>query len=168
MALEPQGAALMVPSELPVLTDCMGTTGWLGRNGARWAFLKRSRQKSNFFPLLTNSYMNVRMINMQVCKILLIFSTLALPLQIQLFFTGEHSHVKTYVNYSYSFLHSNRSHPGSSSTMRDAEGLVQVEMRDIRAIVSRATQTHLYNRPGKENEPSDSRENSPIVTIFTR
>lgn len=27
MALEPQGAALMVPRELPVLTDCMGTTG---------------------------------------------------------------------------------------------------------------------------------------------
>lgn len=39
MALEPQGAALMVPSELPLLTDCMGTTGWLGRKGARWAFL---------------------------------------------------------------------------------------------------------------------------------
>lgn len=38
MALDPQGAALMVPSELLVLT-CMGTTGWLGRNGARWAFL---------------------------------------------------------------------------------------------------------------------------------
>lgn len=27
MALEPQGAALMVPSELLLLTDCMGTTG---------------------------------------------------------------------------------------------------------------------------------------------
>lgn len=41
MALEPQGAALMVPSELLLLTDCMGTTGWLGRKGARWAFLMR-------------------------------------------------------------------------------------------------------------------------------
>lgn len=40
MALEPQGAALMVPSELLALTDCMETTGWLGRNGARWAFLE--------------------------------------------------------------------------------------------------------------------------------
>lgn len=39
MALEPQGAALMVPSELLVLTEYMGTTGWLGRKGARWAFL---------------------------------------------------------------------------------------------------------------------------------
>lgn len=39
MALEPQGAALMVPSELLLSTDCMGTTGWLGRKGARWAFL---------------------------------------------------------------------------------------------------------------------------------
>lgn len=44
MALEPHGAALMVPSELLVLTDCMGTTGWLGRNGARWAFLVRAEQ----------------------------------------------------------------------------------------------------------------------------
>lgn len=43
MALEPQGAALMVPSELLVLTDCMGTTGWLGRKGERWAFLLKSR-----------------------------------------------------------------------------------------------------------------------------
>ncbi|TNN44069.1 hypothetical protein EYF80_045726 [Liparis tanakae] len=34
MALEPQGAALMVPSELLALTACMGTTGWLGRKGA--------------------------------------------------------------------------------------------------------------------------------------
>ena len=39
MALEPQGAALMVPSELLMLPPCMGTTGWLGRKGARWDFL---------------------------------------------------------------------------------------------------------------------------------
>lgn len=41
MALEPHGAALMVPRELLLFTDCMGTTGWLGRKGAKWAFLKR-------------------------------------------------------------------------------------------------------------------------------
>lgn len=44
MALEPQGAALMVPSELPLFTDCMATTGWLGRKGARWAFLGGAEQ----------------------------------------------------------------------------------------------------------------------------
>lgn len=30
--------------------------------------------------------------------------------------------------------------------MRDAEGLVQVEMRHIRAIISRTTQTHLEGK----------------------
>lgn len=43
MALEPQGAALMVPSELLMFTDCMETTGWLGKKGARCAFLIRNR-----------------------------------------------------------------------------------------------------------------------------
>ena len=43
MALEPQGAALMVPRELLVFTECIGTTGWLGRKGARWAFLLNRR-----------------------------------------------------------------------------------------------------------------------------
>lgn len=39
MALEPQGAALMVPRDLLVLPDCMLTTGWLGRNGDKCSFL---------------------------------------------------------------------------------------------------------------------------------
>lgn len=48
-------------------------------------------------------------------------------------------------------LHSNRPHARASSTMGDAEGLVQVEMRNIRAIISRATQTHLENRKRGNN-----------------
>lgn len=40
-------------------------------------------------------------------------------------------------------LHSNGTHAGSSSTVGDAEGFVQVQVRDIRAVISRATQTHL-------------------------
>ena len=43
MALEPQGAALMVPSELSLFVEYMGTTGWLGRKGARWDFLIERR-----------------------------------------------------------------------------------------------------------------------------
>lgn len=39
MALEPQGAALMVPRELDMLPADMLTTGWQGRNGARCSFL---------------------------------------------------------------------------------------------------------------------------------
>lgn len=39
MALEPQGAALMVPRELDMLPADIKTTGWLGRNGARCSFL---------------------------------------------------------------------------------------------------------------------------------
>ena len=46
----------------------------------------------------------------------------------------------------HSDLHSNRPHARSSSTMRDAERLVQVEMRHVRAIISGTTQTHLENR----------------------
>lgn len=54
-------------------------------------------------------------------------------------------------DYQCSDLHSNRPHARSSPTMRDAEGLVQVEMRHVRAIISRATQTHLERRTRKEN-----------------
>lgn len=42
--------------------------------------------------------------------------------------------------------HSDRPHARSSSSMGDAEGLVQVEMRHVGAIISRTTQTHLENR----------------------
>lgn len=53
MALEPQGAALMVPSELGLL-HCMFTTGWLGRNGARCSFLKQNCQV--YSTNLTSAY----------------------------------------------------------------------------------------------------------------
>lgn len=49
MALDPHGAALIVPSELEELTDAMATTGWLGRKGARWDFLKRVTRSLDHF-----------------------------------------------------------------------------------------------------------------------
>ncbi len=48
MALEPQGAALMVPKELAALLDCMFTTGWLGRKGARCCFLLEKSHMVNW------------------------------------------------------------------------------------------------------------------------
>lgn len=109
MALEPQGAALMVPSELPLLTDCMGTTGWLGRKGARWAFLldQDGRHRGAHYT----HYL------LGVCLV----QTLG----------------------AWSDLHSNGSHAGSTSTVGDAEGLVQVKMRHVRAVVCWPAQSHL-------------------------
>ena len=40
-------------------------------------------------------------------------------------------------------LHSNGSHSGSTSSMGDTECLMKVEMGDVSAVVSRATQTNL-------------------------
>lgn len=40
-------------------------------------------------------------------------------------------------------VHSDRTHAGSTSTVRDTEGLVQVEVRHIGAVVSRTAQPNL-------------------------
>lgn len=111
MALEPQGAALMVPSELPLLTDCMGTTGWLGRKGARWAFLLDQNRRHRG----------------------------ALPLSAQVF-TAQPIGADPR---AWSDLHSDGTHAGSASTVGDAEGLVQVKMRHVRAVVCWPAQSHL-------------------------
>lgn len=56
MALDPHGAALMVPRELLLFTDCMATTGWLGRKGARWAFLMRGGARRQDYSFKTLSW----------------------------------------------------------------------------------------------------------------
>lgn len=43
-------------------------------------------------------------------------------------------------------LHSNGTHAGSASTVGDAEGLVQVKMRHVRAVVCWPAQSHLEGR----------------------
>ena len=40
-------------------------------------------------------------------------------------------------------FHTNRAHSGATTTMRNAEGFVKVEMRDITAIVSWSAKAHL-------------------------
>lgn len=117
MALEPQGAALMVPSELPLSTDCMGTTGWLGRKGARWAFLLDQDRRHR--------------------------GALTLTTQV---FTAEPVVADPRVSSMSSDLHSNGTHAGSASTVGDAEGLVQVKMRHVRAVVCWPAQSHLEGR----------------------
>lgn len=43
-------------------------------------------------------------------------------------------------------LHSNRTHTRSTSTVGDAEGLVQVKMRYVRAVISWTAQSHLERK----------------------
>lgn len=56
MALDPQGAALMVPNGLECASCGETTTGWLGRKGARCIFLKaRKELESSFLPTVATT-----------------------------------------------------------------------------------------------------------------
>lgn len=114
MALEPQGAALMVPSELPLLTDCMGTTGWLGRKGARWAFLLGQDMHRKGAPPLIPQVLTAELV-------------------------GANPHASPTRPDS----HSDGTHARSTSTVGDAERLVQIKMRHVRTVVCWPAQSHL-------------------------
>ncbi len=66
--------------------------------------------------------------------------------------------------------HSDGSHPGPSPSVGDAESLVQIEVRDITAVVSRPAQPHLCIQVGsihvhltKEREASTVRKTWEIL-----
>lgn len=123
MALEPHGAALMVPSELPLLTECMGTTGWLGRKGARWAFL-------------LGQHMHHKVPSCRLHRVLF-------------FFTAKLVGANPHASPTRPDSHSNGTHAGSASTVGDAESLVQVKMRHVRAVVCWPAQSHLMGSEGE-------------------